>query len=95
MTRESAVDVVQLGRSPEEIEDWLTVRIAAAANVAPDEVDIHLPIADFDLDSSAIVSLTHALSEWLDRDLPVTTLWEHPSIAGLAAVLGTAGESAS
>ncbi len=77
------------GRSQEELENWLTEQVASLTGLPPDDIDPQLPIADFDLDSSVVVSLTQSLSEWLGVDLPVTTLWEYPNIESIAAALAS------
>jgi acyl carrier protein len=73
--------------SRQDLEDWLSGRISTLSGIPVEEIDLTLPIADFDLDSSVVVSLTQALSDRLCVDLPVTTLWEHPNIESLAAAL--------
>lgn len=84
-------DTTPVLRTREELEDWLTKQVASLAGMTPEDVDPTRAIADFDLDSSVVVSLSQALSEWLQVDLPVTTLWEYPSIESLAAALASEG----
>jgi acyl carrier protein len=73
--------------SRQDLEEWLTNEIASLTGLALDQIDPALPIADFDLDSSVVVSLTQALAARLSVDLPVTTLWEYPNIESLSAAL--------
>ena len=77
-------------RTQTEIEDWLSGQIASLTNLPVDQIDPRLPIADFDLDSSVVVSLTQSLAEWLGVELDITILWEYPNIESVAAALETA-----
>jgi acyl carrier protein len=82
-------------RTQTEIEDWLTGQIASLTNLPADEIDPRLPIADFDLDSSVVVSLTQSLAEWLGIELEITILWEYPNIESIAAALTTSAAASS
>ncbi len=82
-------------RTQTEIEDWLTGQIASLTNLPAVDIDPRLPIADFDLDSSVVVSLTQSLSEWLGVALDITILWEYPNIESIAAALATAAAASS
>lgn len=80
-------------RTQTEIEDWLSGQIASLTNLPVEHIDPRLPIADFDLDSSVVVSLTQSLAEWLGVELDITILWEYPNIESVAAALETVAAS--
>ena len=80
-------------RSSDEIEHWLVTRYAEVLNVEPDRIDAAGPITDYQLDSSAAVTLTNDLSEWLGISLPLTLFWEYPTMRSLAAELAASRAS--
>jgi thioesterase domain-containing protein/acyl carrier protein len=71
------------GRSRDEIERWITAEVAKLLKVDVAEVDSNREFASFGLDSLAAFAVTGQLSEWLDRDLSATLLWEYRTIASL------------
>ncbi len=75
-------------RGPAEIQRWMQDKIGAALNVAGDSLDPTEPITSYGLDSIAAFTLTLDLSEWLERDLQASLLWDFPTIAELARYLG-------
>ena len=74
-------------RGQAEIQRWMQDKIGAALNVAGDSLDPAEPITSYGLDSIAAFTLTLDLSEWLERDLQASLLWEFPTIAELARFL--------
>jgi acyl carrier protein len=74
-------------RSSDEIEHWLVTRFAEVLNVEPERIDAAGPITDYQIDSSAAVTVTNDFSEWLGISLPVTLFWEYPTMRSLAAEL--------
>jgi len=75
-------------RGPAEIQRWMQDKIADALNVTGESLDATEPITSYGLDSIAAFTLTLDLSEWLERDLQASLLWEFPTIAELARYLG-------
>jgi len=75
----------------EEIEAWLVSRIASELYVAPDDVDVRTPFAELGIDSLIAMELAQELEAHLARDLPVTILFDHPTIERLARFLGDGG----
>lgn len=61
--------------------DWVGRRTGGGQPAGPE------PIARFGLDSMAAVELHKAVEDWLGRPVPVTALWEHPTLDALAAYL--------
>lgn len=70
-----------------ELRTWLAEQLADACFLDVDEVDQHRPMAEHGLSSRDAVSIAGELEELLDTELPSTVLWDHPTIAGLAAAL--------
>ncbi|WP_246257916.1 type I polyketide synthase [Amycolatopsis anabasis] len=79
----------------EDLRRWLIERVAEAAFVDEDEVDTGKPLDEYGLSSRDAVELSGALEELLDRTLPTTLLWEHPTIDRLAAALTGEPEAAA
>ncbi|MEA5581852.1 AMP-binding protein [Nodularia harveyana UHCC-0300] len=79
--------------TPEEIQNFLVKHLASSLNMSADEVDTQEPFAYYGLDSSAAVSITNELSEWLGCEVDPTLFWDYPSIAALAQYLAKQGTS--
>lgn len=77
-------------RSAQEIQDWITSKLAVELQVESNIIDINQPFAGFGVDSIAIFTLTGDLAEWLGHDLRATLLWEYPNIAALSQHLAQA-----
>lgn len=75
-----------------EIKTWLVDYLAEALEIDPQEIDSSLPFQDYGLDSSAAVTLTGDLGEWLDRELDPTLLVDYTTIEELATYLGETEE---
>lgn len=75
-------------RTGDEIRRWLTTAIAEQLRLPTQQVDPHASFRSHGLDSSAAAALAVRLSAWLGHAVPLTALWEHPSIDDLAAWLG-------
>ncbi len=75
-------------RGPAEIQRWMQENIASALKVSAESLDPAEQIMSYGLDSIAAFTLTLDLSEWLQRDLEASLLWEYPTIAELARFLG-------
>lgn len=75
-------------RTGDEIRRWLTTAIAEQLRLPTQHVDPHATFRSHGLDSSAAAALVVRLCAWLGRAVPLTALWEHPSVDELAAELG-------
>ena len=75
-----------------EIKTWLVDYLAEALEIDPQQIDPSLPFQDYGLDSSAAVTLTGDLGEWLDRELDPTLLVDYTTIEELATYLGETEE---
>src|SRR5207249_3940687 len=71
-------------RSADAIESWIVIRVAAALEVPPAEIDVRTPLSSYGLDSLAAFTLVGDLADWLGGDLPAALLWEYPTIESLA-----------
>jgi acyl-CoA synthetase (AMP-forming)/AMP-acid ligase II/acyl carrier protein len=69
------------------IQDWLVNQLSMYLKVPANTIDIHVPTAEYGLDSSVAVSLTGQLALWLDLKLEPTLFWEFPSIEALTTHL--------
>jgi acyl carrier protein len=74
-------------QSEDEIIDWLVRRLAETAGIPEEEVDIDEPLVNLGLSSRDAVTLSGELSDWIERDLPPTLMWEFPTVASLARYL--------
>ena len=75
-----------------EIQTWLVEYLAEALEIDSKEIDPSLPFQDYGLDSSAAVTLTGDLGEWLNRELDPTLLVDYTTIEELATYLGETEE---
>ncbi|MER5398235.1 SDR family NAD(P)-dependent oxidoreductase [Streptomyces sp. NPDC002599] len=66
---------------------WLTSAVAEVAGLAPSAVAPERPIAEFGLGSVQLVTLVAGLSEWTGRPLEPSVVFDHPTIAGIAAAV--------
>lgn len=71
----------------EDIQDWLTSKIAQEFNFEADEIDIQEPFARYGLNSMTAVSLSADLEDWLGIRLPATLAWDYPTIETLSEFL--------
>jgi acyl transferase domain-containing protein/acyl-CoA synthetase (AMP-forming)/AMP-acid ligase II/acyl carrier protein len=70
-----------------EIERWLTAQLAADLKVSGDCVDLRAPFSTYGLSSLEAVSLVGELEAWLAVPIPTATLYDYPTVEGLAAHL--------
>jgi myxalamid-type polyketide synthase MxaB len=74
-------------KSAEEISAWLIAQIAERLSVPASEIDVTQPFDRYGLDSLAAVTLSGDLEQYLNRSLSPTLVYEHSTIAELAAFL--------
>ncbi|MDB4987694.1 MAG: pks13, partial [Myxococcaceae bacterium] len=72
-----------------EIQSWSVARLCEKLRVTADQIDVSLPFAHFGLGSAALVALSADLEARLLRRLSPSTLYEHHTIAALAAHLSS------
>ena len=73
------------------IEQWIQVEVAHSLHVSPSAVPMDVPLHDVGLDSQALVTLTEKLRGHCHQELPVTFLWDNPTVFQAAAAI--AGDS--
>ncbi len=71
-------------RDFDQIQDWLSGRIAGHLGMAIEDIDVREPLVSFGLSSQDMVILAGELEERLGRQLSPTLAWEYPTIEALA-----------
>jgi acyl carrier protein len=75
-------------KTKEELQDWLVYYISGVLFLEPDDIDIKTPFDRYGLDSSAAITLTGDLGDWLGGEtLDPTLLWDYPTIESLTEFL--------
>ncbi|MDZ8064392.1 MAG: acyl carrier protein [Nostoc sp. DedQUE08] len=83
-----ASEVLKTKVTVADIQAWLISYLATALEIASDEIDVTLPLHSYGLDSSAAVSLTGDLGDFLECQLEPDLLIDYPTIEALAQHLG-------
>ena len=73
----------------DQIRSWIVAHLSRALQIPPDQLDVNAPLTDHGLDSIAMLQLTGALEEMLERPLPATLVLEYPTIEILARHLAS------
>ena len=79
----------------DNIRAWLVGRLAAEFEADPEAIDIQETFANYGLGSRTAVSISGELEHWLRRRLPVTLVWDFPTIELLAKALAEGNEQAA
>jgi acyl carrier protein len=69
------------------IQEWLVTRIAAIAQVMPEEIAMDRPFAEFGMDSMQLFELSGDLQKFLGHDVSEIIAWDYPTIAKLSRYL--------
>ena len=80
-------------RSAADIRAWIVGELCAAQKLDHAAIDTAAPLYSLGVDSVTAIGVTGALASWLDRDLPATLMWDHPSIDAICEAL-SGGKSA-
>ncbi len=80
-----------------ETESWMTQWLIARAGVAPGDVDLDKPFADYGLDSMTAVEMSGEIEDWSDVELTPIVAWNYPTVSRLSEfiaqqIVGTAAE---
>ncbi|MEH2080434.1 acyl carrier protein [Nostoc sp.] len=67
-----------------KIQVWLVSYLAEQLEINSNEIDVTIPFERYGLDSSAAVSLSGDLEEWLGCEIDPTLLYDYPTIKALA-----------
>ncbi|MFE2724100.1 acyltransferase domain-containing protein [Kitasatospora sp. NPDC059327] len=71
----------------DEVRAFLLSRLVDLLGVPQDELDRWTPLHQYGLDSRKSTTLVAALSEFLARPVPVTLVWDHPTLEELCRAL--------
>jgi len=71
-------------KSAQEVEGWLAALVGGLVGLPAEEIDRKARFDRYGLDSSAAISVTVELEDYLGRELEPTLLYDHPTIAELA-----------
>ncbi len=71
-------------RNAETIEAWLIAQFAERLEIEPDDIDVHEPLDNYNLDSTETMLLLGKLEKWLGRNFSPTLIFNYPTIAELA-----------
>jgi acyl carrier protein len=70
--------------STADLQHWLVTRVARAAKVDADQIDVNRSFADFGLDSMQLFELSSDLEKFLGQKVPEVVAWDYPTISLLA-----------
>src|SRR5262249_47680882 len=73
------------------IAAWLSVRLAQVLDRPAESIDRSATFHALGLDSVTSVEIAGDLETWLGRSVPLTALFEHPTVSRLAASLASVG----
>jgi phthiocerol/phenolphthiocerol synthesis type-I polyketide synthase D len=74
-----------------EIQQWLVTRIAAIAEITPEEVDVDRPFAEFGMDSMQLFELSGELEKFVGYKVSEIVAWDFPTIAKMSRHLSAPG----
>jgi acyl carrier protein len=73
----------------ETISAWLTACIADYRQVAPEEIDPEVPLADLGLDSVYALTMCGDIEDRFGLETDPTVAWDHPTISALSGHLAS------
>jgi acyl carrier protein len=74
----------------DDVREMLVRAVAAEAGLTPDEVATDRPFTDYGLDSMAALAVGVEIEDSCGlSDLPVSLLWDHPTVDALTDALWT------
>jgi acyl carrier protein len=86
-SEDPVTDTTPLPLTAEKLASWLVDCVAAYTNLAADEIDRTVPLANYGLDSVAALSLCGDIEDEFDLVVKPTVAWDHPTVEALAAYL--------
>lgn len=72
-----------------KIEKFIVTKLAKELNISPADIDIRKAFSTYGIDSKTAVSLSGELCDFLGVDLPVTLLWDYPTVEKLTQAVIT------
>ncbi|HSR70218.1 MAG TPA: acyl carrier protein [Acidobacteriota bacterium] len=76
--------------SQDQVEEWIAAKLAEIMDIEPEEVERQRDLTEFGLSSIEAVMLSGDLEEWLERELPDTLVWDHPTVRAIAQFVASA-----
>jgi acyl carrier protein len=77
------------------MRDWLVERVAEHVNLPLQEIQPHVPLIDYGLDSLYALSIAAEIEDHFGFDVDPTMLWDNPTIDALVeAIAKELGNSA-
>ncbi|MER7757774.1 acyl carrier protein [Kitasatospora sp. NPDC097643] len=73
--------------TPQDLEAWLTERVAFYLECPADEIDPHGPFPELGLDSIYALTLCGDIEDALGLVVAPVVTWDHPTVVQLAAHL--------
>ena len=70
--------------SAEDIQNWLIDQMAARLELDTDDIDIHEPFDNYELDSAQAMGMLGKLETWLAYEFNPVLIFNYPTIAELA-----------
>lgn len=64
----------------QQLSLWLIKKISCINEINESEIRMDIPLANYGLDSLHALAIAGELEEMLDIELPLTLLWEYPTI---------------
>ena len=83
---------IKTTQSTGEIQAWLVSYLAELLEIEPSEVDVTISFDRYGLDSSATLSMTADLEEWLSLELEPMLFYDYPTIETLSQHLAQESE---
>jgi acyl carrier protein len=74
-------------KDPIEIETWLVSSISNLLEKDPEEIDPTISFESYGLDSSAAITLSGDLQDWLGCSLDPTIFFDYPTIEAITEYL--------
>jgi acyl carrier protein len=76
--------------SVQDITNWMIIQVADRFGLKASAIDPMQPFVRLGLDSIAALELLAALEDWLGAALPLTLMWDYPTIDAIARHVATA-----
>ena len=77
------------GKTEREIQEWLIAYLIDFLEVEEEDIDPDASFDSYALDSTAAVSMTADLADWLGYELEPSLSWEYPSVRAMAGYLAS------
>jgi acyl carrier protein len=84
MNQSSSILNNQQHQTVELIQAWLINQLAEQLEIEPDDIDIHEPFDNYDLDSARALSMLGKLEKWLGRNFNPVLIFNYPTVEQLA-----------